>query len=290
MFPAAHSMDTTWFAVDRDGHVGVFESGEPGAVPDTSPREVDSPVEESLLELRAPRVTDARFDVSALLHAGLRGGAWPMPMRGILRGWPKGDMRVLLFRDDSVLDAPVRALAGLHVSAVAQGGQLVSFAPDDAADPVDERFRVWSDFLQRASKSAAFVAATQVDRSLLTLARRGLFAYQAHDARFNLPEPYGRMLVPDAPMRVDDLPASLRDVLAKRAHLPLSFAEAWYVQPAEHVPCATWESRVYLSSDGCTLRPLPGFEAEFADAVSELDDSEDPAFAPLLYDPQLPDD
>ena len=32
-FPAAHSMDTTWFAVDRDGHVGYFDSGEAGAVP-----------------------------------------------------------------------------------------------------------------------------------------------------------------------------------------------------------------------------------------------------------------
>lgn len=30
---AAHSMDTRWFAVDRDGHVASFESGEDGAVP-----------------------------------------------------------------------------------------------------------------------------------------------------------------------------------------------------------------------------------------------------------------
>jgi hypothetical protein len=32
-FPAAHSMDTEWFAVDRDGHVAVFVSGENGPVP-----------------------------------------------------------------------------------------------------------------------------------------------------------------------------------------------------------------------------------------------------------------
>ena len=29
-FPAAHSMDTCFFAVDRDGHVAVFETGEAG--------------------------------------------------------------------------------------------------------------------------------------------------------------------------------------------------------------------------------------------------------------------
>jgi hypothetical protein len=32
-FPAAHSMDTTWFAVDGEGHVGVFFSAEDGPVP-----------------------------------------------------------------------------------------------------------------------------------------------------------------------------------------------------------------------------------------------------------------
>ena len=31
--PAAHSMDTHWFAVDSQGRVGVFDSGEDGAVP-----------------------------------------------------------------------------------------------------------------------------------------------------------------------------------------------------------------------------------------------------------------
>lgn len=33
-FPAAHSMDTHWFAIDNDGNVGVFWSDEGGAIPD----------------------------------------------------------------------------------------------------------------------------------------------------------------------------------------------------------------------------------------------------------------
>ncbi len=32
-YPAAHSMDTTWFAVDQDGYVALMDSSEPGAVP-----------------------------------------------------------------------------------------------------------------------------------------------------------------------------------------------------------------------------------------------------------------
>src|SRR5947209_20344599 len=31
--PAAHSMDTTWFAVDAVGDVAVFDTGEPGHAP-----------------------------------------------------------------------------------------------------------------------------------------------------------------------------------------------------------------------------------------------------------------
>jgi len=32
-YPAAHSMDTTWYAVDAAGHVGVFSTGENGHAP-----------------------------------------------------------------------------------------------------------------------------------------------------------------------------------------------------------------------------------------------------------------
>ncbi|HEY7312693.1 MAG TPA: hypothetical protein VH643_25230 [Gemmataceae bacterium] len=33
-FPAAHSMDTRWYAIDEAGHLGVFSSGENGHVPE----------------------------------------------------------------------------------------------------------------------------------------------------------------------------------------------------------------------------------------------------------------
>lgn len=38
-YPAAHSMDTTWFAVDKDGSVAIFNSNETGAVPCAHSRE-----------------------------------------------------------------------------------------------------------------------------------------------------------------------------------------------------------------------------------------------------------
>ena len=45
-FPAAHSMDTEWFAVDADGQVALFISGENGSVPDdVLPGDIDEVLE-----------------------------------------------------------------------------------------------------------------------------------------------------------------------------------------------------------------------------------------------------
>jgi hypothetical protein len=35
-YSAAHSMDSTWFAVDKNGNVAVFETCEGGAMPENA--------------------------------------------------------------------------------------------------------------------------------------------------------------------------------------------------------------------------------------------------------------
>jgi hypothetical protein len=51
-FPAAHSMDTQWYAVDQEGHVAVFVTGENGHVPTTAR---DDDVLWQLQQLRQPQ-------------------------------------------------------------------------------------------------------------------------------------------------------------------------------------------------------------------------------------------
>jgi len=48
-FAAAHSMDTTWYAVDANGHVGYMTSGEEGSVPYIAHRQYWSEVFEELV-------------------------------------------------------------------------------------------------------------------------------------------------------------------------------------------------------------------------------------------------
>jgi hypothetical protein len=76
-FPAAHSMDTTWFAVDADGCVGMFDSGEGGAVPQMNRNTQIEGSEDILLalaELDPQRII--RVQASAEILAKTLGSIW----------------------------------------------------------------------------------------------------------------------------------------------------------------------------------------------------------------------
>jgi len=451
-FPAAHSMDATWFAVDRDGHIGVFDSGDPGAVP----AEVNDTSDDEVLEALEPLpvIGEPRFELSGVFHPGLRPGA--LPERRVLpRGWPPFDeMQSLLLSDESLLTPEVRALPGLEVG---RAGQfvLVSLEPTIELAQNDPRWTVWDQFKRVVYKSVIdltvhlpelnnvlsralranietevavpddlcaikvdpnelrlallklairagdvmpkggrlsiavrpvmlpgeaveealageFVAIRVADTGAvipanvlphvfeagqgtgsalseaysfarqsggtatitsgvgqgtvitlylprthevtgplcissialmdpqLAVARRGLFAYSAHEARFNrpglydqpLPEPYGLVLAPKRPLRLDEAAPPLRKVLATRARLNVAFASSPYIQPAELVPSVAWgDGVVYLASDGCTIRPFPATQAALYRQAGDLlrsDSSRDePRYKPLLFDPPL---
>ncbi len=61
-YPAAHSMDSTWFAVDEDGHIAAFDTGEDGHIPEGFPVWADPWNEELIARtLLARAQTDERF-------------------------------------------------------------------------------------------------------------------------------------------------------------------------------------------------------------------------------------
>src|SRR5262245_40565681 len=208
-FPAAHSMDTTWFAVDRDGHVGVFDSGEPGAAPSGVDTFNDEPVETALGSL--PVTGEPTFKLSSVFHPGLRSGMMPR-RRKLPTLWSDADGAMLLvFRDESVLTSEVRALPSLHVSTEGrlvlvsvrpEGGltrrapEWSSFRPDIELTPRDPKWIVWNEFMRAAVAGRSYVTGLNLYGPELALARRGLFAYSAHTDRFYIAEPYGQLLAP----------------------------------------------------------------------------------------------
>jgi hypothetical protein len=285
-FPAAHSMDTTWFAVDRDGHVAAFDSDETGAVP----RAVDEAVgaeEEVLADFEAlPVVGRPRLEASALWHPGLAPGARPARWR-VDPGWPPdGDAYALLLAGPGVVPDAVRALPGVGVDPVGDF-VLVSLVPEAPAAPDGPDARAWAAFV-RAVDAGPHLVTARGYFGVADLARRGAFVYQAHSERFYRAEPYGRLFTPQRPLRLDELPGPLRGRLAARPRFDLSFAEAAYVQPAELAPCATWAGgAVYVAADGFTVRPVPGREAAYDAEARALDvaGARQAPFVPVVFDP-----
>jgi len=307
-FPAAHSMDAAWFAVDRDGHVGLFTCGEEGAVPKTEVNDFQQDIGAVVEALdRLPVTGEAEFKLSAVLHPGLRSGALP-PRENPTKGWPteglaeleperyraEGVTEILLFRDESPLTPEVRALPGLQVGRVAQF-VLVSLTSEVKLARHDPQWEVWAEFKRVANAAPAYVTYQKFLGGTRALVRRGVFVYSTYSAaRLNITEPYGQRLAPQRPLCLDEAPDPVRDAFAPRARLDVSFASSPYIQPVEHVPCAIWGGAVYLASDGFTIRPFPGEEgaayrsqAAYLLTLTNRSPKLKSDFKPLVFDPPL---
>jgi hypothetical protein len=82
---------------------------------------------------------------------------------------------------------------------------------------------------------------------------------------------YARVVAPDAPLHVDQLPPEMRR-RCRLVRFPVRFDQVEEFQPLEHVPCVYWydERVAYLCGNGRTVKPIPGKEGEFAQFVREF--------------------
>jgi hypothetical protein len=276
-------MDTRWFAVDRDGAVGVFTSGEAGAVPApvaAENRQHDGEAEEAvdaLAEGGEPEV-----DFGGALHPGLLPDQ-PLPRHRDTV--PTVGERLYLFtRSAASLPATVRELPAYRAF---RCGELdVVELVGEVTGVKDERFPRWKEAFEALWQVSEPIVAWTARARDVRAARRGLFVYEAHEER-NEPEAYGRGLSPARALHVDALPPYLRQRLLAQQRLPVSFRKSRYVQPAEHVECLAWAWGCYVASDGFTVRPLKPKRPEYpyAHGANVMEDKE--GFYPRVFDPPL---
>jgi hypothetical protein len=100
----------------------------------------------------------------------------------------------------------------------------------------------------------------------------GVFKYGYNDEMpLGYVEPrYRREVAPDSPLHVDQLPPDFRKEW-KRLQFPgVRFDAAEYLQPYEFFRCTSYDvdASGYLSGDGTTIRPIPGTEEDFAEAIA----------------------
>lgn len=267
-FPAAHSMDTEWFAIDADGNIAIFVSGEGGAVPQTnySPfvesQEQDPVYLNNIFYEWAKRSEDSiishsstseqilqsiGIDLSELENAG-KGNLGVRFLRSLIdtasineqetsiKSWQYSDTHWLLFPNCNELNI-LKILkndnwrSGDYV--IRFSGQpmmlFVSYSPISTIQMLFKKGYL-NYYLRLNSDS--------YDNTLLTLL--GFFAY-SHD--HSSPAPYEQEShQPCFPLKLSNLPERLQDELSWNWFENIKFADNNRIQPIEHMKCKTWNN------------------------------------------------
>jgi hypothetical protein len=241
-YPAAHSMDTVWFAVDRDGHVAFFSSGEAGAVPEAATPDVD------LDPVRASRpASEIVYDLQGALLPGRE-----PPAGHHIRLARDQEERVLLYLDAA--DAVREELAaGSARQLPATSGVAVYFErlPRDVAARLHDPGRCRACFHWFETGGIGFAP----DRDPAAL---GVYVYD-HLCENWTSGPYGRVRLPRSPLHVDQLPPDAREQVQQVRFPTLCFQDTTHIQPVEHMECASWEQN-YLTADGKERRSMATHE------------------------------
>lgn len=261
-FPAAHSMDTEWFAVDADGHVGCFYSGESGAVPEACCG--DGP---------DPQNRRAFHELERMLHAALPACSVVLDLEGFKEPSLRAKTshyadRHADFEPASILfflgsrdDVPPEAPANLQrVLFPATTGTAVYF---HHPEPVSSS-GVPASFLRNLHVRGQCLGCFHGDALWrLPLARHGIFMYE-HLCDADLHSgPYGRQIVPDRPILLAELPPDVQEQIGRFRLDHGCFARTLHVQPVHWTKCLS-AAGSYLSLDLRTVRSLPGEEVEWA--------------------------
>lgn len=248
-YPAAHSMDTAWFAIDNDGNVAIFDTGESGCVPEEAYIEDPYELEEQIRTLPA---TGYKLDPD-----GFRETQWADHVDnddGLTE-----ETELYMFLSDLVpvqdlldrLDA--KPLDATNAKCVRLTGRdRAALAELHAREACLGCYRDWS--------------------SSEDIATHGVYRYE-HTCENWIAGPYARATVPSKPLTIDQIPKEIRKAAVA---FDGRFADTPKLQPAEHWSCSSWEAG-WLSSDGKTARPFEDRMDEWGDYAENRDDVGDGA-------------
>lgn len=254
-YPAAHSMDTSWFAVDEDGRVARFESSEDGAVPNNAATgggaadpSFDTFALDAVRIARALVARAAKPDAAEIEPIGPHARTHPERAVIVLRAPshdPNGGYRDGAQRSSVETRFATDGLLVLHEASPRIIATTKPLSPKEL-----DALATHPDVIEIVSEHETYewFEAPDLDD--------GLFHYH-HDYGDNgAPGAYAREKAPAAPLRLEDIPVAVREHVGA-LKLPLHFARTERLQLADHMQDADasiWGDR--------TLRgePLGGVE------------------------------
>jgi hypothetical protein len=240
-------MDSAWFAVDLDGHVAIFETGEAGAAPTEGFLGEDH--YSMLEELRKTRTPGGVVhDLEA------RAGKRSEPH---LAHYPGASVLMFVDSVDGVRDL----LSKLEIEETsATKGCAVIIKSMDA--------QTYAALHDRKLCRGCFFHSEDGERP--SPARYGLYTYE-HSCDNWIAGPYTLSERPKSPAAIRDLPRAIGESCIQ---FDGRFKDTLSFQPAEVWESDSWGS-AWLSTDEKTVRPFPGKEDEFAEEVKQLEGIEE---------------
>jgi hypothetical protein len=237
-------MDSAWFAVDRNGHVAVFETGEAGAVPQRSYLGED--YLQKLDELRE------KLTRGGAIHdlEGHRAFAQEAHVTVTDRTHSSA---MMFLRSMDMLRGLRSRMRAREVATTLGVGLRIRECDPEVFRQIHERNECLGCFPDNESEDSPDIG------------EFGLFHYE-HTTENWISGPYVRSSQPDAPVSASDLDPQL---VASAAVFDGTFGESRDIQPAERWVCASWES-AWLALDRRTVRPFAGKEREYAAQRAEL--------------------
>ncbi|MDY6938511.1 MAG: hypothetical protein SWY16_12670 [Cyanobacteriota bacterium] len=276
-FPAAHSMDTTWFAVDAEGHIGMFDSSEGGAVPKSNSqfmREYWTNRQEDLClyELNDLFWQWSQENENHVVYL-------EMSAHEVLRKLDL-DLPELNSNEPGTNLAPWRNEFDISRLDYSQSWEYVDrqwlliLAGDES-----ETFKILNSHCFRTSDYTGYAIRFSGEPNILFLMRcpkatlqmlftknlvqyacsfrlyskdlailLGLFYYRHN---YSSPFPYECDGQPLHPLKLDDLPENLQDILTWTWFDATKFSESRKIQPIEHMQCSTWgKSKGWVDTHG----------------------------------------
>jgi hypothetical protein len=216
-------MDTTWFAVDKEGHVATFFSAASGAVPTEVTKDYDAlrTMEQQLEEL-LPR-GEMLYDREGYYQRDAEPD-------GFMHSAESVSLPTLLFLKSLDLVAEeIAAGRALQLRCKSDFAVFFSRLPPGLFRQLHEQGVCLCCF--------CYGPGSQVDPAE-PLA--GLYKYCHFSEEHEFSAPYGRIRVPVSPLHVDQLPPALRNQL-KVIRFDVNFAKTPLLQPIEHTECEFYE-------------------------------------------------
>jgi hypothetical protein len=254
-FPAAHSMDTTWFAIDSDGYVGIFDSGEGGAVPDKL-----TPVDRSRVEIES--IDDVIYALQTDKHELIQ----EISSANISSIIERASMDSLRYHiNNNSYSGMIHSLL-LQLSSVRtiddlklQANSLLRFTDRDIWIYVDKCDRDW---LEQAIDSGTVLSGSEI-LLYFDLSWLGCYTYTC---KIQSPIPYQRNSLVGLPIKFEELPIKIRECGRFTKLTNIHFATTEAIQPIEHLACRTWGGIEYwLDTNGVEHDRFPEYPIDRAD-------------------------